>query len=95
MDTLTFKQIAFRAPNLEFIFTFTLAILFSPLAMLAQKSNPNILFILVDDLGWRDLGCYGSSFYETPNIDKLCAEGIKFANAYSDCPVCSPSRASF
>ena len=55
---------------------------------------PNIVFIVVDDLGWRDLGCYGSSFYETPNIDSLAAEGIRFTNAYSACPVCSPTRAS-
>ena len=59
-----------------------------------KKSPPNILFILVDDLGWKDLGCYGSNFYETPNIDKLSGEGMKFTDAYSACPVCSPTRAS-
>ena len=45
-------------------------------------------------MGWKDLGCYGSTFYETPNIDKLSAEGIRFTNAYATCPVCSPTRAS-
>jgi len=56
--------------------------------------KPNFIFILVDDLGWTDLGCYGSSFYETPNIDKLAGESTKFTNAYAACPVCSPTRAS-
>ena len=56
--------------------------------------KPNIIFILIDDMGWMDLGCYGSTFYETPNIDKLASEGMSFTNAYSTCPVCSPARAS-
>ncbi|MDG2396444.1 MAG: sulfatase [Flavobacteriaceae bacterium] len=64
----------------------------------AQKQNkkikPNIVFFLVDDLGWSDLGCYGSEFYETPNIDSLAKQGIRFTDAYSACHVCSPSRAS-
>ncbi|MCB0123893.1 MAG: sulfatase, partial [Caldilineaceae bacterium] len=56
--------------------------------------QPNIIFILIDDLGWRDLGCYGSSFYETPHLDQLAAEGMLFTDAYAACPVCSPTRAS-
>ena len=56
--------------------------------------EPNIVFFLVDDLGQRDLGCYGSRFHETPSIDRLAKEGILFDNAYSTCHVCSPSRAS-
>ncbi len=55
---------------------------------------PNILFILMDDLGWRDLSCYGSMFYETPNLDRLAAQGMRFTDAYAACPVCSPTRAS-
>ena len=55
---------------------------------------PNIVFFLADDLGQRDLGCYGSTFYETPNLDKLAADGAKFTQAYAACPVCSPTRAS-
>jgi len=58
------------------------------------SDKPNFVFILIDDLGWTDLGCYGSSFYETPNIDKLAREGMRFTNAYAACPVCSPTRAS-
>lgn len=60
----------------------------------ADESKPNFVFFLVDDLGWSDLGCFGSTFYETPNIDKLCASGMKFTNGYAACPVCSPTRAS-
>jgi arylsulfatase A len=56
--------------------------------------KPNFVFFLVDDLGWKDLGCYGSMFYETPNIDRLAAQGMRFTNAYAACPVCSPTRAS-
>jgi len=56
--------------------------------------RPNFVFLLVDDLGWTDLGCYGSKFYETPNVDRLAATGIRFTNAYAACPVCSPTRAS-
>ncbi len=56
--------------------------------------KPNIVFILVDDLGWADAGCFGSKFYETPNIDRLAAQGMRFTDAYAACPVCSPTRAS-
>jgi len=54
----------------------------------------NFIFILVDDLGWIDTGCYGSQFYETPNIDRLAAEGMRFTDAYAACAVCSPTRAA-
>src|SRR4051812_40830763 len=53
-------------------------------------ARPNFIFILADDLGWRDLGCYGSTFYETPAIDGLAASGMRFTSAYAACPVCSP-----
>ncbi|HUV39553.1 MAG TPA: sulfatase [Planctomycetota bacterium] len=56
--------------------------------------RPNIIFILIDDLGWRDLGCCGSTFYETPHLDRLASEGVRFTDAYAACPVCSPTRAS-
>ena len=57
-------------------------------------TQPNFIFILIDDMGWKDLGCYGSAFYETPNLDRLCQEGMRFTDAYAACPVCSPTRAS-
>ena len=62
-----------------------------------SKPKPNFLFILADDLGWSQLGCYGPArggFYETPNIDRLASEGMKFTDAYAAAPVCSPTRAS-
>lgn len=59
-----------------------------------QKNQPNIILFLVDDLGWTDVGCYGSSFYETPNIDALAESGVRFTDAYAACHVCSPTRAS-
>jgi arylsulfatase A-like enzyme len=65
---------------------------FSPI--LAAEKQPNVILIVADDFGWRDLGCYGSTFYRTPNIDKLAKEGIRFTNYCAACPVCSPTRAS-
>ena len=60
----------------------------------APNGKTNFVFILVDDLGWTDLGCYGNRFNETPNIDRLAREGMRFTGAYAACPVCSPTRAS-
>lgn len=54
----------------------------------------NVVFILVDDLGWADLSCYGSKFHKTPNLDRLAASGMRFTDAYAACPVCSPTRAA-
>lgn len=59
-----------------------------------RREKPNIIFFLVDDMGWSDLGCYGSTFYETPNIDAFAKENIRFTQAYAASHVCSPSRAS-
>lgn len=56
--------------------------------------KPNVIFILVDDMGWTDLACFGSDLYETPNIDRLAQDGMKFTQAYSACTVCSPTRAA-
>lgn len=58
------------------------------------SSRPNVVFILADDLGYSDLTCMGSTFYETPNLDRLAAMGAAFINGYANCQVCSPSRAS-
>lgn len=60
----------------------------------AGPPRPNVVLILIDDLGWTDLGCQGSTFYETPRIDELCAQGMRFTAAYSNGPNCAPSRAS-
>ena len=64
----------------------------SPAAQAGQK--PNVVLILVDDLGWMDLSCQGSQYYETPNIDRLAREGMRFTDAYAACAVCSPTRAA-
>ena len=58
------------------------------------KRRPNIVFILADDLGWRDLSNEGSTYYESPHIDRIAAAGMKFTRGYATCQVCSPSRAS-
>ncbi len=63
-----------------------------PYAGAAEK--PNVIFVLIDDLGRNDLGCYGSTFYRTPHLDRLARAGMKFTEAYAACPVCSPTRAS-
>ena len=76
-------------------------VVFFALSMLAcqnKKSKsgatPNILLIVADDLGWRDIRCYGNDLVETPNLDQLANEGIRFSNAYASCTVCSPTRAA-
>jgi arylsulfatase A-like enzyme len=62
----------------------------------AQKdSRPNIIYIMADDLGYADLSCYGRKDYQTPNLDKLCTQGVKFMNAYAAAPVCTPTRVAF
>jgi len=66
-----------------------------PLAAAAQPARPNIVFILVDDLRFDELGCTGHPFAETPNVDRLAREGASFRNAFACTPLCSPSRATF
>jgi arylsulfatase A len=66
----------------------------APLVLGQQQAPLNFVVILIDDLGWRDVGAYGHRWHETPNIDRLAREGMRFTNAYAACPVCSPTRAS-
>ena len=73
--------------------TLLILVFFLPLTITA-RDPPNIVFILADDLGSTQVGCYGSSYYLTPNLDRLSAEGIRFTNAYAAAAVCSPTRAS-
>jgi arylsulfatase A-like enzyme len=81
-------------------FTLLTALLLAPLAALHAAdtpdaaTRPNIVFILADDLGYADLGCYGSTFYETPNIDRLASRGVRLTQAYAASPLCSPTRSS-
>src|SRR5262245_5604231 len=72
-----------------------------PLAAVALLAGPlaaaerlNVVLIVADDLGWADLGCYGSKYHKTPHLDRLAADGMRFTSGYSACPVCSPTRAA-
>ena len=80
------------------IFLCLLVVLFLSGSLVAAEPStthpPNVVLILVDDLGWADLGCYGSTFHETPNLDALAKRGALFTDAYAASPVCSPTRAS-
>lgn len=76
------------------IYILLLATLLAATPALAADRLPNVVLFLVDDLGWTDLGCYGSRFYETPHADRLAKEGVRFTQAYAACHVCSPTRAS-
>ncbi|MEQ1824741.1 MAG: sulfatase [Pirellula sp.] len=63
-------------------------------AIESKVRQPSVVFIMADDLGWRDLGCYGSTFHQTPNLDKLASRGARFTQAYAANPLCSPTRSS-
>ena len=89
-----------------FLQKYLLACLLTPafLSLITSRTNaqsksggekPNIIYIMVDDMGYADLSGYGRKDYQTPNIDKLASQGIKFLNAYSSAPVCTPTRAAF
>ena len=71
----------------RFLIIFGFWVMF-PGAVAAER--PNVVFFLVDDLGWTDLKCYGSDYYETPNVDRLAKEGMLFTDAYAASCVCSP-----
>ncbi|QGJ72074.1 N-acetylgalactosamine-6-sulfatase [Planctomycetales bacterium 10988] len=73
-----------------------LPLAFSSLGNSSAKANepPNILLVVVDDLGWADLGCYGADLHQTPNIDRFATESVRFTDAYAAAPICTPSRAS-
>lgn len=73
---------------------FSLLVLATVPAGAADEKPLNFILILVDDLGWMDLSCQGSDYYETPNIDRLAEEGMRFTNGYAACAVCSPTRAA-
>ena len=81
--------------------TYKILTLFALVSVLVSCNNkkveqkPNVVVIYADDLGWTDVGCFGSDYYQTPNVDKLAQDGVLFTNSYSACTVCSPSRASF
>jgi arylsulfatase A-like enzyme len=80
----------------SFLFIAALAVSGTSRDLLTQAADQrlNVVLIVADDLGWADLGCYGSKFHKTPNLDRMAAEGVRFVEAYAACPVCSPSRAA-
>jgi arylsulfatase A-like enzyme len=69
-------------------------LLLNPNVLSAGEKLPNIVFILADDLGAHDVGCFGSTYYQTPNVDEIARRGVKFTQAYSASPLCSPTRSS-
>ena len=86
------KHTANRKSNMRILLTFLVASL--PSLLLAGEQRPNIVFILIDDLGWMDLAVQGNSLVETPNIDRLATQGMRFTDAYAAAPVCTPTRAA-
>jgi arylsulfatase A len=73
---------------------FLVSLFFAACSVEEENKPTNFVFVLADDLGFSQIGCYGTDYYKTPNIDKLATEGMRFTNAYAACPVCSPTRAS-
>ena len=83
------------ATLLLFVLTLNLSLHSKKRAYSAEnRRGPNVVLIVIDDLGWADLGCYGSRFHKTPHLDRMAAEGMRFTQAYAACPVCSPTRAA-
>lgn len=94
MKGLRFNR-SWRQPGLWVLMIAAVVLLAAMRAGAAEGSSKrmNVIVMLVDDLGWTDLSCFGSRYYETPNLDRLASEGMRFTNAYSACTVCSPTRA--
>src|SRR5215210_3248123 len=68
---------------------------FALASLAAAENKPSVVFVLVDDMGYADLGCYGATDIKTPNIDKLATQGVKLTDFYSNGPVCTPTRCGF
>lgn len=83
-----------RNNRIFFLNSCILAPIFVLTASAQERSFPNVLLVVADDLGWGQMGCYGSNYYQTPNIDSFAKSGVLFKRAYSSAPVCSPTRAS-
>ena len=90
MNTLEHRSLRIIIINMQKYTIFTLFFLLTVLDSNARK--PNIIFVLADDLGYNELGCYGQKWIKTPHIDKLAADGIKFTQHYSGQAVCAPCR---
>src|SRR5450759_2585587 len=81
--------------NVKLIFLFLSTIFICSAFAQTKSKKPNIIFILADDLGYGDIGCYGQQKIATPNIDRLAKMGVKFTDFYSGSTVCAPARCSF
>jgi arylsulfatase A-like enzyme len=79
-------------PSLRLLGAIWLALWVAVPAEAAAPRPPNILFVLIDDMGWSDFSCFGNTEAKTPNIDRLAAEGLAFSQFYVNAPICSPSR---
>ena len=91
-EKVSITKLKFKLKRTTTLFGFGLFCFLLPAYMWADR--PNLLLMLTDDLGWRDLSCYGSTFYETPNIDRMATQGMRFTDAYAAATVCSPTRAA-
>ena len=80
--------------NKKYAAHFSLGSILTLLLAVESFAVPNIVFLLIDDMGWPDVACYGHSWHESPNIDRLAADGMKFTDFYAASPVCSSTRAS-
>lgn len=94
MNLLTFLSARRKWFTLLFCGLSACTAFFSPPVFAENANPPNVIVILVDDMGWMDLSCQGSDYFKTPNIDALAAGGMRFTNAYAACAVCSPTRAA-
>src|SRR4249920_615978 len=83
------------APPREILAAFAIAFIVAASYSPAAETRPNVVFVLVDDMGYADLGCMGAKDIKTPNIDRLAKEGLKFADFYANAPVCTPTRTAF
>jgi arylsulfatase A-like enzyme len=90
LPPLKFSMLSFT----RLVLTFGTLVIGLACVATAADRPPNVVLILIDDMGWTDLSCYGSKFYETPNIDRLAASGMRLTHGYSACTVCSPTRAA-
>ncbi len=93
---MAFSRFAFTLLLARFAFLVSAAAEVNPVSggLARSPDRPNVIFVLADDLGWAELGCYGNRFNETPNLDKLAGQGMRFTSAYAAAPVCSPYRAA-
>lgn len=82
----------YLARLLRFFIPVTVCVIMAMPSAADDQSKPNVVLVFIDDLGWKDLGCYGNDFVETPNIDRLAAEGVRFSDFYAAGAVCSPTR---